>query len=161
MDGRQSSRKLVGGLRMRTVLVLLLRTIGTSGMRYRFASLSNQPLKIACLVTMTFVFGALYTLTSSSSTTVMYPALANLAVLMRELVGMLGTMWSLALVGRCHGGGGTCCLLVFLFCWEVGKSWKSIFQSGCRLTLLCPSLCQHLHYCWLRQMVWSRQGLLV
>ncbi len=84
---------MVGGLRTRTVLVLLFRTISTSGMRYRFASLSNQPLKIACIVTMTSVFEASYTLTSLSSNTVMYPASANFAVPISKLVGMLGTMW--------------------------------------------------------------------
>ncbi len=95
VGGGQSGRNLVGGLCTKTVLVLLLRTIGTSGMRYKFASLSNQPLKIACLITMTFVFEASYILTSLSSNTIMYPASVNLAVLMSKLVGMLGTMWIL------------------------------------------------------------------
>ena len=90
MGGRQSGRNLVGSLCTRTVSILLLRTIGTSGMWYRFASLSNQPLKIAFLVTMTSVFEALYTLTSLSSNTVMYPASANFAVLISKLVGTNG-----------------------------------------------------------------------
>ena len=64
VGGGRSGRYLVGGLHTRTVFVLLLRTIGTSGMRYRFASLSNQPCKIPCLVIMTSVFEASFTLTS-------------------------------------------------------------------------------------------------
>ena len=94
IGGRRSGRNSIGGWRTRTVSVLLLRTIGTNGMRFRFASLSNQPLEIACLATMTLVFEVSYTLTSLSLNTVMYPTSANLAVLMSKLVGMLGPMWT-------------------------------------------------------------------
>jgi hypothetical protein len=115
---------------------------GTSGIQYRFASLSNQPLKIACLVTMTFVFEASYTLTSLLLNTVMYPASANLAVLMSKLVGMWGQCGHCALVDGRHSGGGKRCWLVFLFCQAIGKFWTSNGRWGCRLAWLCPSLCQ-------------------
>ena len=63
-----------------------------SGMRHRFAVLSNQPRTIAPLDTFNVVFCASYMLTSSSSNTVIYPASANFAVLRREWVLMDGTM---------------------------------------------------------------------
>ncbi len=58
-DGRWTSGKnSVGGLFMSTVSVLLFRRIATSGIRYRFAFLSNHPLNIAALDTFNIVFCA-------------------------------------------------------------------------------------------------------
>jgi hypothetical protein len=65
-----------------------------SGIRHRFAVLSNQPCNIAPFDTFKVVFCALYILTSSLSKTVIHPALANFAVLRREWVSMDGTMWT-------------------------------------------------------------------
>ena len=65
-----------------------------SGIRHRFALLSNQPRKIAPFDTVKVVFCASYILTSSLSKTVMYPASANFAVLRREWVLTEGTMWT-------------------------------------------------------------------
>jgi len=65
-----------------------------SGIRHRFAVLSNQPRKIAPFDTLNIVFCALYILTSSLSNTVIYSAPANFAVLRREWVSMEGTMWT-------------------------------------------------------------------
>ena len=65
-----------------------------SGIHHRFAVLSNQPRTIAPFDTFKVVFHASYILTSSLSKTVIYPALANFAVLRREWVSMDGTMWT-------------------------------------------------------------------
>ena len=65
-----------------------------SGIRHRFAVLSNQPRKIAPFDTFKVVFCASYILTSSLSKTAMYPASANFAVLRREWVSIDGTMWT-------------------------------------------------------------------
>ena len=65
-----------------------------SGICHRFAVLSNHPRKIAPLDTINVVFCTSYMLTSSLSKTVIYPALANFAVLRREWVSMDGTMWT-------------------------------------------------------------------
>jgi hypothetical protein len=65
-----------------------------SGIRHRFAVLSNQPHKIAPFDTLIVVSCASYVLTSSLSNTDIYPALANFAVLRREWVSMEGTMWT-------------------------------------------------------------------
>ena len=65
-----------------------------SGIRHRFAVLSNQPCNIASFDTFKVVFCTSYVLTSSLSKTVIYPGLANFAVLRREWVLMDGTMWT-------------------------------------------------------------------
>jgi hypothetical protein len=93
MGGGQSGKNFVGGLLTSTVSVLLLRTMGTSGIHHRFAILSNHPLNMAACDTVNVVFCASYMFTSLSSKMVMYLAAANLAVLRRELDLMDGTMW--------------------------------------------------------------------
>ena len=65
-----------------------------SGIRHRFAVLSNHPRKMAPYDTINVVSCASYILTSSLSNTVIYPASANFAVLRREWVSMEGTMWT-------------------------------------------------------------------
>ena len=65
-----------------------------SGIRHRFAVLSNQPRNIAPFDTFKVVFCVSYMLTSSLSNTVIYPASANFAVLRREWVSMDSTMWT-------------------------------------------------------------------
>ena len=92
MTGVQPGKNSVGSLFTSTVSVLLLRTMGMSGIRHRFAVLSNQPCKIALFDTFNVVFCALYILTSSLSNTVIYHAPANFAVLRRKWVSMEGTM---------------------------------------------------------------------
>jgi hypothetical protein len=84
----------VGGLLTSTVSVLLFRMMGMSGMRHRFAFLSNHPLNIAACDTFNIVCCALYMymITSLSLKTVMYLPAANLAVLRRELDSMEGIM---------------------------------------------------------------------
>ena len=65
-----------------------------SGIRHRFAVLSNQPRNIAPFDTFNVVFCVSYMLTSSLSNTVIYPASANFAVLRRAWVLMDSTMWT-------------------------------------------------------------------
>ena len=87
-------RNSVGGLLTSTVSVFELRTTGNSGTRQRLVSLSNHPFKMESLDTATLVLEASYMLTSLLSKTVMYPAVANFAVLSSELLPMAGTIWT-------------------------------------------------------------------
>jgi hypothetical protein len=84
MTSVRPGKNSVGCLLTSTVSVLLLRTMGMSGIRHGFAVLSNQPRNIAPFDTCKVVFCASYILTSSLSKTVIYPASANYAVLRRE-----------------------------------------------------------------------------
>ena len=59
MGDGESGKNSVGSLLTSTVSVLLLRTMGMSGIRHRFAFLSNHPLNIAALDTFNVVFCAL------------------------------------------------------------------------------------------------------
>jgi hypothetical protein len=121
MGGGQSDKNSVGGLLTSTVSVLLLRTMGTSGISHRFAFLSNHPLNMAAHDTVNVVFCALYMFTSLLSKTVMYSAAKNLVVLRRELDSTDGTMW------MSFAGWRTSCasflLVAAAFCVLLG-SWK-------------------------------------
>ena len=56
VGGGRLGRYSVGGLEMRIALVFGLVTIGMRGTCHKFAILPNYPLRIASLVTTTFVF---------------------------------------------------------------------------------------------------------
>ncbi len=90
--GGRFVRNSVGGLVTRTVSILTLLTMGTSGMRHMPVFVSRHPFMMASLLTKILVLCASYMSTVSLLNTVIYPASANLLVLTREFSWIPGVM---------------------------------------------------------------------